>query len=168
MTDLQECRQYWGEKRWKEMREGTFFKDMDIKKFNEYMIATRLSVKRAIEYQDDQELQKKLDIKRRREINTSKCLETKRITRMNRLDQRGHLSCQERRSLRKVPWGRNSERMYELKQNASKWGMSLDHVIPLQGKLVSGLDVWANIQLMDRSMNSAKNNKFDIDVYNAE
>lgn len=35
----------------------------------------------------------------------------------------------------------------------------VDHVLPLQGKLVSGLHVLANLQILERSMNRSKGNK---------
>jgi hypothetical protein len=37
----------------------------------------------------------------------------------------------------------------------------VDHKIPLQGKLVSGLHVVENLQYLTKSENSCKNNKFD-------
>lgn len=39
----------------------------------------------------------------------------------------------------------------------SKW--EVDHVIPLQGKKVSGLHVWNNIQVIPRTVNRRKSNK---------
>ena len=43
---------------------------------------------------------------------------------------------------------------------AKQYGFEVDHVIPLQGKNVCGLHVWANLQLLDRSINSSKGNKY--------
>ena len=42
-----------------------------------------------------------------------------------------------------------------------KW--HVDHIIPLQGKLVSGLHVPSNMQVILGSENHAKNNKYEID-----
>lgn len=39
-----------------------------------------------------------------------------------------------------------------------KW--EADHIIPLQGRLASGLHVWNNCQVLPRSLNRAKGNKY--------
>lgn len=45
------------------------------------------------------------------------------------------------------------------------WGtnFTVDHYIPLKGKLVCGLHVWENLQLLDSGDNSEKHNKWDPD-----
>jgi 5-methylcytosine-specific restriction endonuclease McrA len=36
----------------------------------------------------------------------------------------------------------------------------VDHIIPLQGKLASGLHVYNNLQIITQSENRSKNNKY--------
>ncbi len=57
-------------------------------------------------------------------------------------------------------WGHIDKRCKELNE---LWGtnMEVDHVIPLRGKLISGLHVWDNLQLLDRLLNTKKGNKFN-------
>lgn len=44
-------------------------------------------------------------------------------------------------------------------QKAQHFGMEVDHVIPLKGKNVCGLHVWANLQLLDPTLNRSKGNR---------
>lgn len=43
---------------------------------------------------------------------------------------------------------------------ADALGMTVDHVLPLQGRLVSGLHVYENLQLLTKSENTSKGNSF--------
>jgi hypothetical protein len=60
----------------------------------------------------------------------------------------------------KVIWGFYEVAAMLTKHNAEPW--EVDHKIPLQGKLVSGLHVPSNLQLMRSFDNRSKANKFEV------
>lgn len=55
--------------------------------------------------------------------------------------------------------GRWDEETLAVYSEARKAGMTVDHVVPLNGEKVSGLHVPWNLQILTRSENSAKGNK---------
>jgi 5-methylcytosine-specific restriction endonuclease McrA len=57
------------------------------------------------------------------------------------------------------PWADNSV-IRQIYMDARASGMDVDHVIPIKGKLVSGLHVETNLQLLTPGENKRKNNKF--------
>lgn len=68
------------------------------------------------------------------------------------------------RLLRFPKWVSTDEmvKINQLYKEARSKGLQVDHIIPLQGKLVSGLHVLSNLQLLTRSENASKKNTFTI------
>jgi hypothetical protein len=97
--------------------------------------------------------------------NREQMLETAKIYRQ--LNTKKHLALQTKRKtaiLKRIPKWADLEQISSFYQNCPP-GMSIDHIIPLQGKLVSGLHVMNNLQYLPLAANIAKNNKFDPDSW---
>ena len=45
-------------------------------------------------------------------------------------------------------------------KKARDLGFEVDHIVPINSKKVSGLHTWANLQLLDTSLNSSKGNRY--------
>lgn len=64
------------------------------------------------------------------------------------------------------PWAKRDEmqKIYQDAANMRKLGMDVhvDHIIPLQGKLVSGLHCTENLRIIYAALNLKKGNKFDV------
>ena len=58
------------------------------------------------------------------------------------------------------PWA-NLEAIKAIYQEAAIKGLTVDHVVPLRGKYVSGLHVENNLQLLTKSENSRKGNNYE-------
>jgi len=88
----------------------------------------------------------------------------------NNPDKSAYSSRRRRKLLERAtpPWYEKDliKQLY-LKRNelSETWGMELhvDHIIPLQGKNVSGLHCWDNLQLLEKSLNLSKGYKFEDD-----
>jgi len=62
----------------------------------------------------------------------------------------------------RIPAWANMSAIKEIYKSARKSGLTVDHIIPLRGKLVSGLHVHNNLQLLPAGENSSKCNRFVI------
>ena len=59
---------------------------------------------------------------------------------------------------RPLEWA-DRDKMRVVYAKAKEFGMEVDHVVPLRSKLVSGLHVWHNLQLLARDENRRKRNR---------
>lgn len=60
----------------------------------------------------------------------------------------------------RLPKWADKNQLYEIYKNCPK-GHTVDHIIPLAGKIVCGLHVPENLQYLTKNENSFKNSKFD-------
>ncbi len=60
----------------------------------------------------------------------------------------------------RMPGWADRRKIAEVYKEARRLGLTVDHIYPLQGELVSGLHVHENLQLLPRSTNSSKGNKY--------
>ena len=65
-----------------------------------------------------------------------------------------------RRLRERTPSWADKEKIFEFYKNCPN-GYTVDHIIPLNGKTVSGLHIHTNLQYLTRSENSSKSNKFE-------
>jgi len=63
----------------------------------------------------------------------------------------------------RVPSWANHEKIKAFYMEAERTGMTVDHIIPLRGQLVSGLHVENNLQLLPGSVNYSKGNSFKVE-----
>lgn len=67
-----------------------------------------------------------------------------------------------RRALKKlaVPGWFELDKVQMVYDKAKVYGMQVDHIVPLQSDIVCGLHCWANLQLLDKSLNAGKCNHY--------
>lgn len=66
-----------------------------------------------------------------------------------------------RRALEKQavpPWA-ELDKIKTVYSKAMEYNFEVDHIVPLQSELVCGLHCWANLQLLDRTINRSKGNR---------
>ena len=68
--------------------------------------------------------------------------------------------------LGRVPIWADLDKIKVVYKKASKLNFEVDHIVPLQSPIVSGLHVWYNLQLLEPSLNRSKSNKFWPDMPN--
>lgn len=71
-------------------------------------------------------------------------------------------SLHNRHLLQAKPKWADELKLKQIYREAKERGLEVDHIIPLKHTLVSGLHVPENLQLLTRSENAQKSNKFDI------
>lgn len=64
--------------------------------------------------------------------------------------------------LQRTPSWSDTELIKDSYKEAAYFQMEVDHIIPLQGKLVSGLHVWDNLQLLSKEDNCKKGNSYEV------
>ena len=70
------------------------------------------------------------------------------------------LDARRKRSVNRMPKWANKDRIRQLYEMASDLGLSVDHIVPLQGENICGLHVENNLQLMSHFKNCSKTNVF--------
>jgi len=69
-----------------------------------------------------------------------------------------------------LDWSQIQE-FYDLAQELqwlSEEKLEVDHIIPLQGEHISGLHLSSNLQILPKSLNGSKNDKFNQQAYDKE
>jgi hypothetical protein len=66
--------------------------------------------------------------------------------------------------IKRLPKWANLNKIKEIYENCPK-GSVVDHIVPLQGKNVSGLHIETNLQYLTPEVNLRKGNKFNFDEY---
>jgi hypothetical protein len=91
--------------------------------------------------------------------NRTKELDRSRLKRINNADYY-KAKCAERRAIQKnaKPDWYEIKLVNKIYAMATKFGFEVDHIVPLQSKLVCGLHCWDNLQLLSRQENAKKLN----------
>lgn len=111
-------------------------------------------------------LEKRKLYKREYRISNKQILLEKKRIYNQKTKNNTHIQCKRRAKKKQaMPSWINLDLLQQIYQNCPK-NMVIDHIIPLQNELVSGLHVPWNLQYLDRSSNAYKHNKFDLSYEN--
>ena len=75
-----------------------------------------------------------------------------------------YFSLRRRKVRRAQPVWANTSDILAVYKEAQYFGLEVDHIIPLQHPDVCGLHVWDNLQLLSKSENARKSNKFIMEI----
>lgn len=64
------------------------------------------------------------------------------------------------KSKRTPPWA-DLDAIRDFYSEAARLGLEVDHIIPLRGRTVSGLHIESNLQLLSRTANIKKGNRYE-------
>lgn len=84
----------------------------------------------------------------------------KPLTREQRQSRNAHSLARHRRTRQATPPWADRRGIKAIYLKAQEYGLTVDHIIPLKGKTVSGLHVPENLQFLTKSMNSMKGNRY--------
>lgn len=80
--------------------------------------------------------------------------------RKNRSKARKIESDRRARKLQAIPLWYEENLISIVYKKGKELGLEVDHIVPLGSSLVCGLHCWDNLQLLDKSLNSRKNNNY--------
>jgi hypothetical protein len=119
------------------------------------------------EYQAAHPEQVKTTKKKWADNNKEYQLQYRRSSRLKNPERfRAEVSARRARVKQQKPAWESFSRLRSFYENCPE-GYHVDHILPLRGKLISGLHVLENLQYLPASENMAKHNKFNLEEYNA-
>ena len=88
-----------------------------------------------------------------------------RKARLERIPEyvRAQKAAYKQRCRQQMPSWADREKILSFYIEANSKGLTVDHIIPLKGDLVCGLHVENNLQLLSKSDNSSKSNRFNLE-----
>lgn len=90
---------------------------------------------------------KELERSREKRINNASYYRTKHVERLAKIRIA-------------IPLWHEKENVLIVYEKARELGMEVDHIVPVTSDFVSGLHCWHNLQLLERTENRSKSNKF--------